>query len=75
MRAQGRGGSLGGKCSPSLPLPGAVPRLAQRWTVAAVCAATAMLLLDIAVVNAALSDIAADLDYPDGKQRAGAPAA
>jgi EmrB/QacA subfamily drug resistance transporter len=34
----------------------------QRWTLAVVCAATAMLMLDIAVVNTALSDIAADLD-------------
>ena len=33
----------------------------QRWTLAVVCAATAMLMLDIAVVNTALSDIAADL--------------
>jgi len=36
--------------------------LIQRWTLAVVCAATAMLMLDIAVVNTALSDIAADLD-------------
>jgi EmrB/QacA subfamily drug resistance transporter len=34
----------------------------QRWTLAVVCAATAMLMLDIAVVNTALSTIAADLD-------------
>jgi EmrB/QacA subfamily drug resistance transporter len=34
----------------------------QRWTLAAVCAATAMLMLDIAVVNTALSAIAGDLD-------------
>jgi EmrB/QacA subfamily drug resistance transporter len=34
----------------------------QRWTLAVVCAATAMLMLDIAVVNTALSAIAADLD-------------
>ncbi len=34
----------------------------QRWTLAVVCAATAMLMLDIAVVNTALSDIATDLD-------------
>jgi EmrB/QacA subfamily drug resistance transporter len=34
----------------------------QRWTLTVVCAATAMLMLDIAVVNTALSDIAADLD-------------
>jgi hypothetical protein len=33
----------------------------QRWTLAVVCVATAMLMLDIAVVNTALSDIAADL--------------
>jgi EmrB/QacA subfamily drug resistance transporter len=33
----------------------------QRWTLAVVSAATAMLMLDIAVVNTALSDIAADL--------------
>ena len=33
----------------------------QRWTLAVVCAATAMLMLDIAVVNTALSAIAADL--------------
>src|ERR1044071_1229871 len=33
----------------------------QRWTLAVVCLATAMLMLDIAVVNTALSDIAADL--------------
>ena len=35
---------------------------AQRWTLAVVCTATAMLMLDIAVVNTALSDIAVDLD-------------
>ena len=34
----------------------------QRWTLAVVCAATAMLMLDIAVVNTALSKIAGDLD-------------
>jgi EmrB/QacA subfamily drug resistance transporter len=33
----------------------------QRWTLAVVCAATAMLMLDIAVVNTALSKIAGDL--------------
>jgi EmrB/QacA subfamily drug resistance transporter len=33
----------------------------QRWTLAVVCTATAMLMLDIAVVNTALSAIAADL--------------
>jgi EmrB/QacA subfamily drug resistance transporter len=35
---------------------------AQRWTLVVVCAATAMLMLDIAVVNTALSRIAEDLD-------------
>jgi len=35
---------------------------AKRWTLAVVCAATAILMLDIAVVNTALSAIAADLD-------------
>ena len=34
----------------------------QRWTLAVVCAATAILMLDIAVVNTALSAIAKDLD-------------
>jgi hypothetical protein len=34
----------------------------QRWTLTVVCAATAMLMLDIAVVNTALSAIAQDLD-------------
>jgi EmrB/QacA subfamily drug resistance transporter len=34
----------------------------QKWTLAVVCAATAMLMLDIAVVNTALSRIAEDLD-------------
>jgi EmrB/QacA subfamily drug resistance transporter len=34
----------------------------QRWTLAVVCAATAMLMLDIAVVNTALSKIAEDLN-------------
>jgi EmrB/QacA subfamily drug resistance transporter len=33
----------------------------QRWTLVVVCAATAMLMLDIAVVNTALSKIAGDL--------------
>ncbi len=33
----------------------------QRWTLTIVCAATAMLMLDIAVVNTALSAIAGDL--------------
>src|SRR5688572_21183688 len=34
----------------------------QRWTLAVVCAATAMLMLDIAVVNTALSRIGEDLN-------------
>jgi EmrB/QacA subfamily drug resistance transporter len=34
----------------------------QRWTLTVVCLATAMLMLDIAVVNTALSAIAVDLD-------------
>jgi EmrB/QacA subfamily drug resistance transporter len=34
----------------------------QKWTLAVVCVATAILMLDIAVVNTALSAIAADLD-------------
>jgi EmrB/QacA subfamily drug resistance transporter len=34
----------------------------KRWTLAVVCAATAMLMLDIAVVNTALSRIAEDLN-------------
>jgi len=34
----------------------------KNWTLAVVCAATAMLMLDIAVVNTALSRIAEDLD-------------
>src|ERR1700750_1769240 len=33
----------------------------QRWTLAVVCAATAILMLDIAVVNTALPSIGADL--------------
>jgi EmrB/QacA subfamily drug resistance transporter len=35
--------------------------VSKRWTLAVVCLATAMLMLDIAVVNTALSDIARDL--------------
>src|SRR3712207_1432726 len=35
---------------------------AQRWTLVVVCLATAMLMLDIAVVNTALSSIAEDLN-------------
>ena len=34
----------------------------KQWTLVVVCAATAMLMLDIAVVNTALSRIAEDLD-------------
>src|SRR3954453_5769607 len=34
----------------------------KRWTLVVVCAATAMLMLDIAVVNTALSRIADDLN-------------
>jgi hypothetical protein len=34
----------------------------RHWTLMVVCAATAMLMLDIAVVNTALSRIAEDLD-------------
>src|SRR4051794_8672976 len=34
----------------------------RRWTLAVVSMATAMLMLDIAVVNTALSDIASDLN-------------
>ena len=45
------------------PPPGAFPPMrTQRWTLAVVSAATAMLMLDIAVVNTALSDIAMDLN-------------
>ena len=60
--SRGRGGRLSTAASPSLVSSGALLMLAQRWTLAVVCAATAMLMLDIAVVNTALSDIAADLD-------------
>ncbi|MBO9533723.1 MAG: MFS transporter [Solirubrobacteraceae bacterium] len=41
--------------------PGAMSAL-QRWTLAAVCLATAILMLDIAVVNSALTSIAGSLD-------------
>ena len=37
-------------------------RTTQRWTLAVVCAATAMLMLDIAVVNTALTRIGQDLN-------------
>src|SRR4026207_559410 len=57
------GGGRGGHPlpAPTLPLGGSRMR-PQRWTLAVVCAATAMLMLDIAVVNTALSRIADDLD-------------
>ena len=43
--------------------PAPVPdRTAARWTLAAVCTATFMLLLDITVVNVALPDIGKELD-------------
>src|SRR5690349_1343029 len=38
------------------------PMTQRHWTLTVVCAATAMLMLDIAVVNTALSRIAEDLD-------------
>jgi len=44
-----------------VPTGALIPMAIQRWTLAVVCAATAMLMLDIAVVNTALSEIAADL--------------
>jgi EmrB/QacA subfamily drug resistance transporter len=52
-----------GLTDPSPEAPPAAPGLSalQRWTLAAVCAATAVLMLDIAVVNTALSSIAVDL--------------
>src|SRR6201999_3722702 len=60
MRA---GGGCGDPAAiPPLPLSGApLDMQAQRWTLVVVCAATAMLMLDIAVVNTALSRIAEDL--------------
>src|SRR4051812_15599373 len=60
MRGNKRGAMLVAVPSPP-SLPGA-PMRTQRWTLAVVCAATAMLMLDIAVVNTALSRIAEDLD-------------
>src|SRR5918997_1458038 len=47
---------------PLRPLGAHHPMNVQRWTLVVVCAATAMLMLDIAVVNTALSRIAEDLD-------------
>lgn len=47
---------------PTPPAPGPARTTGlQRWTLLAVCAATAVLMLDIAVVNTALSSIARDL--------------
>ena len=43
--------------------------LSKRWTVAVVCVATAMLMLDIAVVNTALDPIAHDLHTSLGALR------
>ncbi len=43
--------------------------LSKRWTLAVVCAATAMLMLDIAVVNTALAPIARDLHTSLGALR------
>src|SRR3954454_10085116 len=43
------------------PTSGARRMRTQRWTLVVVCAATAMLMLDIAVVNTAMSRIAEDL--------------
>src|SRR3954454_16421391 len=59
MRNRGSAGIL--VPTPPLSLPGAPPMRTQRWTLVVVCAATAMLMLDIAVVNTALSRIAEDL--------------
>src|SRR3954463_6146536 len=44
-----------------LPTPERTAMPSRRWTLAVVCLATAMLMLDIAVVNTALSHIASDL--------------
>ena len=50
-------------CAQPLPSPPQEQLMnIQRWTLVVVCAATAMLMLDIAVVNTALSRIAEDLD-------------
>ena len=43
-----------------------VPMFSRRGTLAVVCLATAMLMLDIAVVNTALPKIASDLEKPNG---------
>src|SRR5205085_4157076 len=56
----------GGACRriggpPRLPSPEPPMNTTKRWTLVVVCAATAMLMLDIAVVNTALSRIAEDL--------------
>src|SRR5204863_1967665 len=59
-------GVLKGDAARILPLPSQIrnrtPMTIQRWTLVVVCAATAMLMLDIAVVNTALSRIAEDLN-------------
>src|SRR4051794_39323775 len=59
MARRGRGGKL-----PRVPFlsPRSSHMRTQRWTLVVVCAATAMLMLDIAVVNTALPRIAEDLD-------------
>src|SRR3954469_17970338 len=59
MRNRGSAGIL--VPTPPLSLPGAPPMRTQRWTHVVVFAATVMLMLDIAVVNTALSRIAEDL--------------
>src|SRR3954447_10942502 len=59
MRNRGSAGILV-PTPPSLP-PRSSPMRTQRWTLVVVCAATAMLMLDIAVVNTAMSRIAEDL--------------
>jgi EmrB/QacA subfamily drug resistance transporter len=57
------GQGLGGKLTvlPSLPRKDLLVSSLQRWTLIVVCAATAILMLDIAVVNTALATIADDL--------------
>ena len=61
MCSRPRAGSIALTTSPESPRSPTLTTT-QRWTLAVVCAATAMLMLDIAVVNTALSDIAADLN-------------
>src|ERR1700712_1084409 len=59
------GARQGGHRQARLPAPRSrrtpLPVPTQRWTLVVVCVATAMLMLDIAVVNTALSKIATDL--------------